>query len=293
LDRRKKQKDRIKVAKILIIGCGNIGGALAKQLVMQGHQVTGLKRKPPTTRTAVSYIKGDVTNQKVFDGLTLDFDQVIYILSPGGNGFEGYKAVFETGASNTLKAFKDAGSNPAFIFVSSSRVYGQQAGEWINEESPTKPTDERGKILLAAEKQFLAFNDRTTIVRFSGIYGRSNYFVNQLKTGVGIQKEPPYYTNRIHHEDCVRALAFIINKKSNGDKLRSIYLATDNDPATKWDVASFLAQSLTLPKPTALSVEKSASSNKRLENKRLMEEGFEFKSKSYKDGYSELFNCKK
>jgi nucleoside-diphosphate-sugar epimerase len=278
------------MAKILIIGCGDIGGALANQLVIQGHQVTGLKRKPPTTKTAVSYIKGDVTVQEAFDDLTLDFDQVIYILSPSGRGLEGYQAVFETGVINTLKAFKDAGSNAAFTFVSSSRVYGQQTGEWINEKSPAEPTDERGKILLAAEKKFLVFNDRTTIIRFSGIYGRSNYFVNQLKTGVGIQKEPPYYTNRIHQEDCIRALTFIINKKFNGDKLRSIYLATDNNPATKWDVASFLTQSLTLPKPTALSIEKSASSNKRLENKRLIEEGFEFKFKSYEDGYSELFN---
>lgn len=281
------------MAKILIIGCGDIGGALANKLAMQGHQVTGLKRVPPTTRTAVSYIKGDVTDEKTFSGLTLGFDQVIYILSPSGKKLDDYKSVFEIGVRRVLNAFKDRRTKVAFTFVSSSRVYGQQAGEWVNEESPAEPTDERGKILLAAEKHFLAFNQETTIVRFSGIYGRSTYFADQLKDGGKIQKVPPYYTNRIHRDDCVGALDFLINKKANGDKLYSVYLASDHDPAAKWEVASFLTRVLKLPKITATASVKGAGSNKRLENNRLIAEGYEFEFRSYRDGYNKFLDCKK
>jgi nucleoside-diphosphate-sugar epimerase len=157
----------------------------------------------------------------------------------------------------------------------------------LNEESEAKPTDERGKILLEAEDKFLGFNEDTTIIRFSGIYGRSNYFLNQLKKGTEIQKEPPYYTNRVHRSDCVGVLAFIANRKSEGKLMSGVYIASDNDPASKWDVANFLANVFNVNKPKAQTLDETANQNKRLDNKRLLQEGYEFKYSSYIEGYTE------
>lgn len=237
------------MAKILIIGCGDIGGELAVQLADEGHDVTGLKRDPSASLSAVNYIKADVTNQQQIEGLNLDYDQVVYIISPSERYLDAYKAVFELGVTNVLTAFKKSCPSAAFTFVSSTRVYGQCEGEWVNEDSPTEPADERGKILLAAEKCFLGFNGSTTVIRFSGIYGRSAYLINKLKAGDGVQKEPAYYTNRIHRDDCVVALVFLINKRARGEKLKTTYLATDDDPATSWNIANYLTQKLGLPKP--------------------------------------------
>jgi nucleoside-diphosphate-sugar epimerase len=279
------------MAKILIIGCGDIGSELAIQLAKDGHEVTGLKRKPPIKSSTVKYIKADVTNQLQLEEITLDFDQVVYILSPTGRGIEAYQSVFELGVATVLKLFEKQCPKAAFTFVSSTRVYGQRNGEWLNEDSLCEPTDERGKILLTAERQFLRFNDKTTVVRFSGIYGRSSYFINQLKKGMGVQKEPPYYTNRIHRDDCIRVLGVLIKKKANAEHLQPIYLATDNDPAPKWEVADFLVKTRTLPKQEAVYLEKNADSNKRLNNSRLLATGFEFKFGSYKDGYNKFPDC--
>ncbi|MEO1889144.1 MAG: sugar nucleotide-binding protein [Cycloclasticus sp.] len=280
------------MAKILIIGCGDIGGAVASQLHDEGHQVTGLKRSLQDDLSGMSFIQADITKAEDRSNLPTDFEQVIYILSPSGGSITAYDAVFKVGVDNVLAWFKLQKENVAFTFVSSSRVYGQNKGEWLNESSTTEPTDERGKILLEAENKFLDFNKQTTIVRFSGIYGRSDYFINQLRKGADIQKEPPYYTNRIHRDDCIRALNFLINKKANRDVLQSIYLATDSDPASKWEVAAFLANTLSLPTQTAIYLEKNVDRNKRLENNQLLDEGFEFKFKSYKDGYNKFFDYK-
>lgn len=290
MDRRKEQGQRLKMANILIIGCGDIGGALARQLHDDGHQVTGLRRSPQDGVSNVSFIQADITNASEVDAMSLNFDQIIYILSPGSGELSAYKAVFDTGVGNLLNALKKQQANPAITFVSSTRVYGQHQGEWLDEVSPTKPTDERGQILLAAEQQFLAFNNETTIIRFSGIYGRSNYFINQLKAGKEVQKEPPYYTNRVHKEDCISALAFLINKKSIGVKLKSTYLVSDCDPASKWDVACYLADGLSIPQSPALILNQHADGNKRLDNSRLLKEGYQFKYKTYKQGFKEALN---
>lgn len=278
------------MAKILIIGCGDIGTELGKQLVTQGHRVSGWKRTPPTESSSFEICKVDVTQLESIKRQELDFDQVVYILAPDRGGISTYEAVFARGVDYVLDAFSLRNSSASFIFVSSTRVYGQHKGEWLDEEAVTEPADERGKILLAAESKFLSFNERSTVVRFSGIYGRSNYFINQLKAGCEIQKKPPYFTNRIHRDDCVGVLSFLINKKINAANLQAVYLATDHDPAPKWDVANYLATELGLPAPVPLTLTTEADCNKRLDNDRLTSAGYRFKFKGYKDGYAEVLN---
>jgi len=275
------------MARVLIIGCGDIGGELADKLAEKGHNVTGLRRTAPTKLSTVRFIQADVTDANQIEALKLDFDQLVYILSPSAGDIEAYKAVFETGVDNVLKALDKQQVDASLMFVSSSRVYGQQKGEWLNETSITEPTDERGEILLVAENKFLSFSQQSTVVRFSGIYGRSKYLINQLKKGIKTQKHPPYYTNRIHRDDCIGVLEFLLNKKLNGEFLEQIYIASDGAPASKWDVASYIGSKLKL-KPCEAVISKSKMiQNKRLDNSRLLGAGYEFKFKTYKDGYGE------
>lgn len=275
------------MARILIIGCGDIGGGLADNLARKGHDVTGLRRTKPATLSAVKFIQADVTSKEEMSALTLDFEQLVYILSPSGADLIDYKAVFKTGVNNVLNAMREQQLKIPTIFVSSSRVYGQYKGEWLNEKSTTEPKEEKGQTLLDAENKFLSFGKQATVVRFSGIYGRSKYFIEQLKKGAKIQKEPPYYTNRIHRDDCVAVLEFLLNKKINAEPLEKIYLASDCAPVSKWDVASYLASELKLKPCQSLMNVNKASQNKRLDSSLLRETGYEFKFKTYKDGYGE------
>ena len=278
------------MARILIIGYGDIGGGLADKLVENGHEVTGLRRTVSTMSSGVSLIQADVTNVDQINALKLDYDQLVYILSPSTGGMADYRAVFETGVDNVLNALKKKKIKTPLMFVSSSRVYGQNKGEWVSEKSMVQPSDERGKLLLAAENKFLAFCKQATVVRFSGIYGRSNYLVDQIKKGMGVQKEPPYYTNRIHREDCIGVLEFLISKKLNGDSLEQVYIASDSDPASKWEVVSHLVSVLKLKSCEPQMFANKVDQNKRLDNSRLLEEGYAFKFKTFKDGYGEAIS---
>jgi len=275
------------MAKVLIIGYGDIGKAVAIALAEDGHDVAALRRTKQIEDSKVKVLQADVSNTESLSELDLDVDQVVYILSPSGGSTSAYKEVFDLGVHNVLDVFKKQCPNAAITFVSSTRVYGQNNGEWVDERSITEPADDRGRLLLEAEKAFLAFNDKTSIVRFSGIYGRSNYFLNQIKSGVKIQKSPPYYTNRIHRSDCIGVLAFLVNKKANGVSMGGVYTATDSDPAAKWEVASYLAAGLNVQCEEVTNLNTDAKQNKRIKNKRLIDSGYVFKYPSYQQGYGE------
>jgi len=291
------------MAKFLIVGCGDLGSKVGNQLVEQGHQVWGLKRNPPTDAisyatenyktTSVSkikYIQADLCSQKDIQHLDTDFDQVLYMVTPDGRNEEAYREVYETGINNLLLHFNGhpVNSNISFIFISSTRVYGQQNGEWVDEESATKPASTQGKILLAAEKAFLEHRAQNTVVRFSGIYGRSAtpHFMKQNKED-GFQYDPPYYTNRIHYTDCIGFLVYLAQLKCDleSTKLDSLYLVSDDDPAPLWEVANFLwpVSDTTIPfKKTAVQ----ALQNKRCRNNRIKSLGYELLIKTYREGYT-------
>jgi len=275
------------MANILIVGCGDIGGALALKLTAEGHQVTGLKRQPDSVLSAIQFTKADVSQLDELAGLDFNYDQLVYILSPSTANIDGYKAVFTEGVDNLLKQLAEKKPTVALTFVSSTRVYGQDQGEWLNEDSKTDPTDERGKIILAAEKKFLAFNEQSTVIRFSGIYGRSDHLLDKLKAGAAIQQEPCYYTNRIHRDDCIAVLDFLLNKKLKMGLSNKIYLATDDESVSQWQLASYLCAKFKYPEPSPLKLDKEAGANKRLDNTRLKQEGYSFIFSSYKQGYRE------
>jgi len=278
------------MAKIMLMGCGDVGMGLANRLVANGHEVTGVRRTQQTQPSAIHFIQADVTKAEQVEALDLNVDYIVYILSPKGRDIAAYKAVFETGVDHLLSTLKRQQAVMPIMFISSTRVYAQQQGEWVNEESPTEPTDERGQILLEAEGKFLAFNKHTTVIRFSGIYGRSNYFINQLKKGAEIQKEPPYYTNRIHREDCIGVLEFLLSKQLNGAHLERIYLASDHEPAEKSTVANFITNKLGLAPSDTLMLGNNADRNKRIDSRQLTEAGYQFKHETYKQGYEAVIN---
>jgi len=273
------------MAKILMVGCGDIGSSLAERLASQGHQVTAVQRNFLTELGDVKTIKADVTEPRQLAALSFDYDQLVYIVAPSTHDISGYKAVFETGVINILEVLGQQAPNIQVTFISSTRVYGQRQGEWLNENSKTEPADERGKIILAAEKRFLSFNKASTIVRFSGIYGRSNRLLNKLREGAEIQQQPSYFTNRIHRDDCIGVLDFLMNKKIDTGLSQPIYLATDSSPVSQWDLASYLCNKFGYPQPKPRVLKEGSHANKRLDNMLIREEGYCFKFDGYQDGY--------
>lgn len=281
------------MAKILIVGCGQLGTPLAHLLSEQGHQVTGLKRHPPKAADRqLRYLTADLAKPESLAGLPTDFDWVYFIVSPDGRGnVQSYQDVYGTGLTQLLGLFAKAASTPRWIFVSSTSVYGQTQGEWVDEASATQPTEPSSLLIKQAEQQVLAANPGNIVVRFSGIYGPGReYLLRLAQTTPAIQHTPPYYTNRIHQDDCVAVLAFLLARGLAGDSLASCYLASDDDPAPQWEVIAWIAAQMHCPTPTMRDLD-GVTMNKRCRNQQLKALGYPFIYPSYKDGYKPMIDA--
>ncbi|PPK65136.1 nucleoside-diphosphate-sugar epimerase [Methylobacter tundripaludum] len=274
------------MSKILIVGCGAIGSELAAVLSAKGHDVTGLKRKPPLSASgSVHYVAADISSAANLAGLDADFAQAFFIVSPDGRNEQSYRAVYQTGLDNLLDRLPET----HWTMVSSTSVYGQNQGEWVDEDSPAEPGNITSRLIRQAEQGLIASNPANVVVRFSGIYGPGReYLLRQAMQTPAIQQTPPYFTNRIHQRDCVGVLAFLLEQCLAGETLAQCYLASDDDPAPTWEVVSWLAERLHCPPPVIKAVDADAGMNKRCNNTRLKALGYQFEYPSYKDGYLEL-----
>ena len=277
--------------KILIAGCGDIGTSLGKALVEKGHYVVGLRRYPPIEKMGISFIAADLTNPATLTDIDTDFDQVFFLAAPKQHDSPAYREVYDLGLKNLLYRFSKNHQNPHWISVSSTSVYGQSGGEWVDEDSLTEPKKYNGQLQLLSEQRVLAENKSNLIVHFAGIYGPGRKrLLNIASRGDPIQFSPPYYTNRIHKEDCIGVLIFLFEKRMAGEQLHSHYLASDDEPAPMWEVVSWLAKQLKCRQPEIKQVDKDATQNKRCCNKRLKELGYRFQYPTYREGYPQLID---
>ncbi len=282
------------MAKILIIGCGAIGGELALILTKKGHDVTGLKRNPPSNGSRpFTYFRADIASAEDLAALDTGFEQIFFIVSSGSRDEKSYRAIYETGLDNLIDKFVRSGSQAAWFFVSSTSVYGQNQGEWVDENALTSPDSTTGKLLLAAERKLTLLNTNNVIVRFSGIYGPGReYLLKMAMQAPQIQREPPAFTNRIHQFDCVGILAFLLECRLQGLPLEQCYLASDDNPAPLWEVVSWLACQMQKEPPVPLDINGNVGLNKRCRNNRIKTLGYTFKYPDFKSGYTGIIESK-
>ena len=278
------------MARILIVGTGDIGGHLAESLVQQGHDVWGIRRSNKPVAEGVTVISADVADAETLIDLPTELDIVVYSVASPVFSKEGYHNYYVKGLKNILKAVKDQ-SPKRVIFVSSSSVYHQMDGEWVDETSETKPSSFAGKEMLAAEEALNAANVPSTSVRFTCIYGPGRTrMIEQARHGGYCDPEPAVWTNRIHRDDCIGVLNLLINKSLAGETLDNLYLATDDEPAPLFDVLEWMKDRIGEVDPDNDVGEVSRRANRRCSNKRLRALGYEFKFVNYRDGYDVMLN---
>ncbi|MGY6277069.1 SDR family oxidoreductase [Methylomonas sp. MgM2] len=274
------------MARVLVAGCGDIGYQVALALVRQGHQVTALKRRAPLVPAPFPIVSADIRQKSTLSVLPDEFDLVLFVVSAGSRQAEAYQALYDSGLNNLLAHFNNAGRMPRWLMVSSTSVYGQNHAEWVDEESETRPASLSAQCLIKAETRLWELNDSNCVVRFSGIYGPGrDWLLKRAAQGEAVQRQPPFYTNRIHRDDCVAALLFLIQKLVTGEALQRCYLVSDNDPAPLWDVMNWIAEQYGFPLPAPLVKAPESEQNKRCNNARLRALGYRFRFSSYREGY--------
>lgn len=273
------------MAKVLIVGCGDVGGRLAVQLAAAGHEVHGLRRHP-FALPGVQALAGDVTDPATLrfpDGL----DYVFVLLAPGESGEAAYRRVYYDGTRHVLAAL--AGQSLRRLFwISSSGVYGQDDGSWVDEDSPAVPASATSRVLLDSEQLARGGAWPATVVRLSGIYGSGRLrLVNWVRTARPVQSAPVSWTNRIHAADAAGLLAFLLGRDLAGVALADTYLGTDSAPAPQHEVLDWLADRLSLPR-VPHETRPGAGSNKRLRNARLLALGYTLRFPDFRTGYADM-----
>lgn len=277
------------MAKCLIIGCGDIGIPLGQQLAAAGHAVWGLRRTgvlPAPLRT----ITADVCRPETLQGLSdLQVDYVIVTLTPAGFNDQAYRTVYVDGLNHVLGALADLTAIRRVLFVSSTSVYSQSDGQWVDEDSATDPGSFSGQRLLEAERLLQESGVAHTVIRFAGIYGPGrNRLIEQVKSRQGCPPSPVLYTNRIHRDDCVGFLAHLIAMAEQQQPLLCCYIGVDSEPVSLWQVKHWLATQLGIDPAQLLTPTETRRSSKRCSNQRLLATGYQLLYPGYQQGYAAL-----
>jgi nucleoside-diphosphate-sugar epimerase len=267
--------------RVLIAGCGDVGNVLATALLQDGHTVYGLKRDTSTLPDGVQPVRADLLNPNTLLALPADIDALVFMPTPGSRDEAGYEAIFIQGWKNLWAGLKQTPAR--VLLVSSTAVYGEDQGGVVDEETRPDPTRFNGRILLKMEQLAGRCTDNLVVVRISGIYGPGRERLIRLAASAGleVQQTPPYFTNRIHRDDAAAALKHLLAI----ERPEALYLATDDQPAPRYDVVEWLAKIQGNASPKGL-VDENASRGKRVSNRRLRNSGFNLTYPDYKAGYA-------
>lgn len=273
------------MARVLIAGCGDVGTVLGLDLAGAGHTVYGLRRSPAGLPASIAPVAADLTRPETLAGLPCGVDLVCYAAAAGGFSEAAYRATYVDGVRNLLAALAGQAVR-RFVFVSSTGVYGQVEGEWVDEGSPTEPGGFSGRCLLDGERLVLTGPIPGVVARLGGIYGPGRTrLLDAVRRGEPCVDSPPRYTNRIHRDDCAGALAHLLELAAP----QAVYLGVDHAPAPECEVMDWLAETLGLPCPPRGDGPGGGSpqrGNKRCRNDRLVASGYRFRYPSYREGYA-------
>lgn len=254
----------------LIVGCGYLGQRVAARWLAAGHAVSALTRSSARAdawrRDGLTPLIGDVLSPRSLTSLPA-CDVVLYAVGYDRTAGVDKRAVYVEGLRNVLDAVAER--TQRLIYISSSSVYGQDAGEWVDEASPTEPKTEGGRICLQAEGVLrsspLAAAGRAVILRLTGIYGPDRLLtrVESLRQGTPLAGSPEAWLNLIHVDDAasavVAAAAHSSREQVAGTLPASVvgtahstevYLVTDDRPVTRGEYYSELARLVGAPRPS-------------------------------------------
>ena len=277
-------------ADILIAGCGDVGGALAERLRDAGHRVAGLRRRAGLLPAGIEPLAADLGEPATLALLgERRFDIVVVSSAAGRFDEDHYRRVYVEGLANLLDVLR---GTPHVLLASSTAVYHQCDGEWVDEDSPTEPHGFSGRILLQAEALLRErAAHRATVLRFGGIYGPGRErLLREVAAGIGCAREPVRYTNRIHREDCAGILQFVVGRLLRGETLAPLYLGVDSEPAPMWEVRHWIAAELGVALDDAAGGAQGgrAPGSKRCSNRRLLEAGYALRYPDFRAGYAPL-----
>jgi len=280
----------------LIVGCGYLGSRAAGRWLRAGHEVFATTRSEARAEGLrerdIRPVMADVTRPETLADLPA-VDTVLYAVGFEPNSGLTRRQVYVEGLTAVLDAL--APSTRRVIFISSTGVYGDADGDWVDEDSPCEPVSEGGRAFLAAERLLAdhPLGERSVVLRMAGIYGPDRVpKVRDIAAGKPVAVAKSGRLNLIHVDD---AAAVVVAAEGRAQPPRT-YLISAGHPVERRAFYTYLADLLGCPRPEFVepSAEQTTDGrgrgDKRVRNQRMLEElGFQLGFADYRKGLAGIF----
>jgi len=285
--------------RVAILGCGYIGLELGRQLTDAGHEVVGVRRSDSGCAAiedaGFEAHQADLTDPDDVEALPAA-DWLVFAASSGGRGAEAAEAIYVDALRSVIDNYGRRESPPdRLVYTSSTGVYGDHDGGWVDESTPLDPTTDKTRVLAEAERiareHAADYGIDGTVARFSGLYGPDRYRLERYLEGPVTEG----YLNMVHRADAAGAVAFLLTE----DRARNeVVLVTDDEPADKWAFADWLAAECGVDQPPkrtkaerlaegdlSAAGKRRVKTSKRCSNDYLRDLGYEFEYPTFREGY--------
>lgn len=263
----------------LILGCGYLGRRVAHLWRESGHRVAALtRRNADAVRTlGAEPITGDVLARDSLRALP-EASAVLYAVGLDRSAGRSMREVYVGGLANVLDTLPQCGR---FVYISATSVYGQTNGEWVNEASPTEPTEESGKVVLEAEQLLRAKRPDAIILRFAGIYGPDRLLRKQpILNGEPLVGDADKWLNLVHVADGARAVLCAESRGAPGET----YNVADGAPVSRRDFYALLAELLHAAEAKFDQRPEPGAPNRRIDASKFRALGWQPAFASYREG---------
>ncbi len=267
---------------LFCFGLGFTAATLKRRLAAQGWRVTGTSRSGDDGSLAFDGTKP--LPRSAFEGITH-----LLVSAPPGEAGDPILNCHAQDLARLARSLRWAG------YLSTTGVYGDRGGDWVDETSPLEPTTARGKRRLAAETAWRDLRLPLHIFRLAGIYGPGRNQLVSLRDGTAKRiVKPGQIFSRIHVEDIAGVLEASIARPNPGQA----YNVCDDEPCPPQDVVAFAAMLLEMPPPPETAFDDAELSpmarsfyaeSKRVSNRRIKDElGYRLIYPTYREGLTAL-----
>jgi nucleoside-diphosphate-sugar epimerase len=285
--------------RVAILGCGYVGLELGRRLEEAGHEPIGVRRSAEGIEaieaTGFRAVRADVTDAADLEAVP-DVDAVVFAASSGGRGADAARGIYVDGLRTAIGAFGARDAPPErLVYTSSTGVYGDHGGDWVDEGTPLDPGTEKTRVLAEAERIALEEAPEAgiegTVARFGGLYGPGRYRLERYLEG----PVTAGYLNMVHREDAAGAVRFLLEADR---AMGEVVLVVDDEPVDKHEFADWLAREAGRDPPPKQSIaERLAGADlpatardriraqKRCSNAKLRDLGYAFGYPTFREGY--------
>ena len=289
--------------RVAILGCGYVGLELGRQL-QADHDVVGVRRSTAgldaIEAAGFDAVEADVTDDDSLSAVP-DVDWLVFAASSGGRGAEAARKVYVDGLETAVDHFWSREDAPdRLVYTSSTGVYGDHDGDWVDEETPLDPQTEKTEVLAEAERvareRPAEYGGHGAVARFAGLYGPERYRLERYLEG----PVTAGYLNMVHRDDAAGAVRFMLEENCRDE----VVLVVDDEPVEKWAFADWLAEQCEVPFPPKQTTEErlddpelSATAKRRIQtskrcsNQRLRELGYESAYPTFRVGYRDAIDA--